>query len=168
MLYSNCYRPNNERLTTVNLNSLFHEARWPHLETLSICGGHLSPTVAARFFSAHPSISSITLANHIPQEQHIITSDPCDPRFPEPIQFPANTLPNLASLSAPSYFSILLVMTPANGARPLRTLGLSENELTEDVMRAVRRFPVKRLLLSDAETVHSADKDKIVSVFRFP
>jgi hypothetical protein len=59
-------------------------------------------------------------------------------------------------------------MTPANGVRPLRALSLSENELTEDVMRAVRRFPVKRLLLSDTETIHSADKDKIVSVFRFP
>lgn len=168
MLYSNCYLPNNERLNTVDLNFLFHEARWPHLETLDICGGHFSPAVAARFFSTHPSISSITLANHVPQDQPIIISDPCDPGFPEPIQFPANTLPNLAFLSAPSYFSIPLVMTPANGVRPLRALSLSMHELTEGVMHAVQKITVQHLILNDTMAIHSAGEDEIVRIFHFP
>jgi hypothetical protein len=176
VLYTNCYRFNNESLTTVDLNSLFHEARWPHLETLDICGGHLSPAVAARFFSAHSSISSIGLTNQVSEEQPIIISDPCDAGFPEPsIQFYANTLPNLAFLPAPSYFSVPLVMTPANGVRPLRTLCLLKHELTKGVMHAVRKIPVRHLILMDGDASGDGEdeivcdgENKIVCIFLFP
>jgi hypothetical protein len=164
VLYANCCRFNNEGLTTVDLNSLFHEARWPHLETLEIWGGHLSPEVAARFFSAHPSISSIRLDSHVPEEQPIIKSDPCDPGIPQAIQFHANTLPNLAFLSAPSYISVPLV---TNGVRPLKALRLSKDELTEDVIRAVRKIPFQHLILNGWDSL-SAGEDKIVRIFPFP
>ena len=92
---------------------------------LDIWGGCLSPEVAARFFSAHPSISSLTLANHVPPDQPIIISDLCNPRSPEPIHFHANMLPNLAFLTATR-----LVMCwagpewPIKTASPAQTLGL--------------------------------------------
>jgi hypothetical protein len=161
---------NNEGLTTVDLNSLFHEARWPQLRTLDIWGGHLSPEVAARFFSAHPSISSITLDSHVPEEQPFIKSDPrdSDPEISESIQFNANTLPNLSFLSAPLYFSLPLVTTPTFRVRPLRSLSLSKYELTEGVMRAVQKIPVQHLMLNDDIEETSAGDNKIVRIFLFP
>ena len=134
------------------------------METLNICGGHLSPAVAARFFSAHPSISSVTMASNV--QDQLIISDPYNPWFPEPIQFHANTLPNLAFLSASSYFFVPLIMTPADGVRPLGTLALSKHEPTKGVMHAVRKIPVQQLILDDS--YHIASEDKIVRILLFP
>ena len=117
---------------------------------------------------SHPSISSIISANQIAQDQPIIVSDRCHRRCTESLRSPANILPNLSSVSAPSYFSIPLAVAPTNRPRPRRTLGLSRHELTEGVMRVVQTIPVQRLFLNDIMVIHDACKHKIARIFHFP
>ena len=134
VLYSNCSLPTtNVWIPSIStLSFMRHDGPiWRHyiyvvdIYHLRLLRAFSQPT--------HPYRPSRWLTKYL--KTSLSSSDPCNPGVPEPIQFYPNTLPNLASLFATSYFSLPLLMSPTNEVRPLRILYLSMHDLTEGIMR---------------------------------
>jgi hypothetical protein len=133
--------------TTVNLDPLFRVVDWPNLNNLMLYGVHLSPSVALRFFSSHPSILSFRAVEATAHSQ-LIKPDCFDHTYPKTsdrLCFPPNTLPNLKSFKAPEYFTLSLLTSPTSSPRLLTELKLT---ITDEALEIFPRLPSLKVLIA--------------------
>jgi hypothetical protein len=113
---------------------------WPKLETIQLYGVHLSPSIAARFLGAHPSIRSFSVIEATPVSQ-FIKSDEFDFLNPEPpstLSFQPNTLPNITNMLAPRYLTNAILASPTPSPRPIQKLSI---QLTDESLKLIRGLP---------------------------
>jgi hypothetical protein len=133
-VYGNSYQDDSADFTTVNLNSLFSDVTWPDLETVVLYGIHLSPSVISRFLAAHPSIRSFHVVEATLQSQFIKQDNFnfLEPKAPDELSFPPNTLPNLVDILAPNYLTRSILTSPTSSPRPLEKLSI---KLTDESLK---------------------------------
>jgi len=119
-VYGNSYMDDGADFTTVDLNSLFGNMTWPDLETIQLYGVHLSPSVVSRFLAAHPSIRSLSVVEATPASQFIKSDDFnfLEPKTPDGLSFPSNTLPNITNICVPEYLTLPILASPTPSPRP--------------------------------------------------
>ena len=138
-VYGNSYMDDGADFTTVDLNSLFGNMTWPDLETIQLYGVHLSPSVVSRFLAAHPSIRSLSVVEATPASQFIKSDDFnfLEPKTPDGLSFPSNTLPNITNICVPEYLTLPILASPTPSPRPLEQLSI---QLTDESFEHLQRL----------------------------
>jgi hypothetical protein len=83
--------------------------------------------------ATHPSIRSFTIVEATDNSRFVKTNefDFLDPKTPDRLSFPTNTLPNITHLLAPDYLTLSILASPTSSPRPLHkiSVGLTDESL---------------------------------------